>query len=112
MTPYRNPLDASVEEKFNKAHTKCRNIIERTNGVLKNRWRCLLGAREMHYAPKKAIKIVNFCVALHNICITYKCDPVEYTSCDEETDEELISTEPTTYQTAAQEIRNNIANSI
>lgn len=66
----------------------------------------------MHYSPKKAIQIINFCTALHNICIAYKCDPVEYTICDEERDEELILMEATTYQNAAQEIRNSIANLI
>jgi len=38
-----------------------RNCIERLNGVLKNRWRCLIGYRSLHYRPYKAGLIVNAC---------------------------------------------------
>ncbi|XP_036345162.1 protein ALP1-like [Rhagoletis pomonella] len=54
LTTYRSPGDDSSEMKFNEGHSQCRNIIERANGVLKNRWRCILGARELHYTPKKS----------------------------------------------------------
>ncbi|XP_067642467.1 putative nuclease HARBI1 [Eurosta solidaginis] len=33
MTPHWNPDEGSIQMKFNEAHSKCRNIIERTNGV-------------------------------------------------------------------------------
>ncbi|XP_036347987.1 putative nuclease HARBI1 [Rhagoletis pomonella] len=46
LTPYRTPESGSAQAKFNEVHTRCRNIIERRNGVLKNRWRCLLSASE------------------------------------------------------------------
>ena len=39
--------------------------------MLKTRFRCLLGARQLHYKPSKATKIANVCVTLHNICIEY-----------------------------------------
>jgi hypothetical protein len=32
-------------------------------------FRCLLKHRTLHYAPKKASKIINSCVVLHNLCI-------------------------------------------
>lgn len=114
LTPYRTPNTGSVEEKFNDVHSKCRNIIERTNGVLKNRWSCLLGARELYYAPQKAIKITNLCAALHNICIEYKCDSVkEVVSDEEDSDCEFDTTaENNRYLSAAQRIRGNIANSL
>ena len=33
-------------------------------------------ARGLYYTPKKAIQITNICAALHNICISYKCQAV------------------------------------
>ncbi|XP_058985683.1 putative nuclease HARBI1 [Musca domestica] len=71
MTPYRSSQEGSAEAVFNNKHAKARNIIERTIGVLKNRFRCLLGARQLHYKREKATKIANVCSALHNICIAY-----------------------------------------
>ncbi|XP_067128935.1 putative nuclease HARBI1 [Centruroides vittatus] len=45
------------------------NIIEQCNGLLKNRWRCLLKHRVLHYHPETASNIIIACVVLHNICI-------------------------------------------
>ncbi|XP_061395895.1 putative nuclease HARBI1 [Musca vetustissima] len=77
MTPYRSTVEGSPEAIFNTKHAKARNIVERTIGVLKNRFRCLLGARQLHYAPSKATKLTNVCAALHNICIDYGIDSIE-----------------------------------
>lgn len=72
LTPYRNVAENSSEAFFNDQHSKARSIIERTFGILKARYRCLLAARELHYTPEKAAQILNVCCALHNICIDFK----------------------------------------
>ncbi|XP_055905933.1 putative nuclease HARBI1 [Eupeodes corollae] len=77
ITPYRNVEESSLQANFNKKHAQGRNIIERTIGVLKSRFRCLLQARELHYTAKKATKIFNVCAALHNICVKYRLENPE-----------------------------------
>ncbi|XP_036334306.1 putative nuclease HARBI1 isoform X1 [Rhagoletis pomonella] len=74
MAPYRSAAEGSLEAVFNKKHAKARNIVGQTIGVLKNRFRCLLGNRPLHYKPAKATKIANVCAALHNICIEFGSD--------------------------------------
>lgn len=69
MTPLREiPEPGTPEERFNNAFKSGRSIIERCNGVLKNRFRCLLKDRVLHYHPVKASKIVKACAVLHNMC--------------------------------------------
>ncbi|XP_065355967.1 putative nuclease HARBI1 [Calliphora vicina] len=113
MTPHRTPEEGSAAMKFNEIHVKARNVIERTNG---DRWRCTIGARELHYAPKKAAKIINVCCALHNICIYFKCntiandmDNLDHFSIQES---DVVSLASQQYLSAAQNIRNNIGNNL
>ncbi|XP_045475273.1 putative nuclease HARBI1 [Harmonia axyridis] len=68
LTPLRNPL-SEQEERFNNKFKRVRSIIERCNGLLKNRFRCLLKHRVLHYEPKKAVSIIMACCVLHNICL-------------------------------------------
>jgi hypothetical protein len=44
------------------------NTIERVNGNIKSRFRCLLRHRVLHYHTVKAAKIICACAVLHNIC--------------------------------------------
>jgi hypothetical protein len=52
------------KEMFNHAHSSLRNVIERTFGVLKLKWRILLNVPS--YPTKKQSKIIVACMALHN----------------------------------------------
>lgn len=110
MTPYRTPSDGSRESNYNIRHSKTRNIVERTIGVLKNRFRCLLGARELHYSPLKASQIINVVCALHNICIYYRVEDYENNeseveSTEGEGEEENVDSD---YASIARGIRHNI----
>ncbi|CAI6359332.1 unnamed protein product [Macrosiphum euphorbiae] len=69
LTPFNNPV-TDVDQYYNKMQMSTRSIIERSNGVLKMRFRCLLKHRFLHYHPEKCTKIINACTVLHNICIT------------------------------------------
>ncbi|XP_055913458.1 putative nuclease HARBI1 [Eupeodes corollae] len=124
LTPHRTCQEGSPESKFNKAHKAARKIIEQVNGVLKGRWRCILGARELHYEPQKAIQIVNTCCALHNMCIFFKISlPMEYqvdsTILEDTADpsnvlseSDLQSASDAEYLAVGQELRRSIGNSI
>lgn len=56
MTPIYEPQENSSEARYNKWFCKTRSIIERCNGVLKMRFRCLLKHRVLHYSPPKAAR--------------------------------------------------------
>lgn len=117
MTPYRSPNAGSRESMYNIRHSKTRNIVERTIGVLKNRFRCLLGARELHYSPLKASRIINVVCALHNICIYYRVEDYEVneseseSSLEEEYNESSDSSD-SNYASVARNIRGNILASL
>lgn len=68
MTPIINANPDTPESHYTNMHVQTRNIIERTIGLLKARFRCLLVHRVLHYRPKVAASIINACVILHNIC--------------------------------------------
>ncbi|ETN65596.1 hypothetical protein AND_002632 [Anopheles darlingi] len=71
-----NAVPGSREELYNQKHKQAKSIIDRAIALLKTRFRCLLGTKELFYVPKKAATIVNVCVALHNICRAHKiADP-------------------------------------
>lgn len=69
MTPVPNAAEGSPEWRYNLQHASARNVIERCNGVLKNRFRCLLGERKLRYEPEKVGNIVVACCVLHNMCV-------------------------------------------
>lgn len=68
LTPVAHPENHG-EQDYNRSHRSIRNIIERTNGVLKQRFRCIFKHRVLHYSPTRAAKIIYSCAILHNMCI-------------------------------------------
>ncbi|CAB3221877.1 unnamed protein product [Arctia plantaginis] len=67
MTPILNTTEGTPQQYYYDLHVTARNTVERCIGVLKARFRCLLAARALHYAPNTAGQIVNACCVLHNI---------------------------------------------
>ncbi|KAG8181030.1 hypothetical protein JTE90_024776 [Oedothorax gibbosus] len=68
LTPFDAP-STSAQRRYNNAHTRGRCVIERLNGVLKSRFRCLRKHRTLSYMPRSAARIINACAVLHNMCI-------------------------------------------
>ena len=69
LTPIKDAVEETPDGNYNRHQMRTRSIIERLNGVLKMRFRCLLKHRVLHYTPEKCSKIINTCCALHNMCI-------------------------------------------
>lgn len=75
MVPIGNRANLNRnQELFNLFHSRVRYLIERCIGVLKLRFRCILGERELRYHPTKASQIFNSCVVLHNLLIFNRFD--------------------------------------
>lgn len=115
MTPYRSP-SSITQQNFNKKHASGRNIVERTIGVLKSRFRCL--SRTLWYSPLKAVQITNICCALHNLCNFLKVQNT-FEIVREEADDDSVETNEeneiqaeTILQNDANSIRNDIAESL
>ncbi|KAI2650680.1 hypothetical protein H4Q32_000720 [Labeo rohita] len=64
LTPFLNPVTAA-QTRYNTAHAKTRNVIERCFGVLKRRFHCLHG--ELKMKPERVCNIICACVVLHNL---------------------------------------------
>lgn len=72
VVPILNAAAGSPEERYNRHHARARGVIERCNGLLKARWRCLLRHRTLHYMPPRASKITYACIILHNMCLHHR----------------------------------------
>lgn len=69
MTPFRDPHPGTAEYRFNNAHIRARNCIERCIGSLKMRFRCLTKERTARYKPTIVANFLKICAALHNLCL-------------------------------------------
>lgn len=66
LTPLLNPI-TEPERRYNRAHIRTRNVVERSFGILKNRFRCFFNGIQLNLDTAKAA-IVALAV-LHNICL-------------------------------------------
>src|SRR5687768_4116670 len=78
LKPYDNPK-ASKEKLYNKHHRQLQSLIERAIGLLKARFRCLLGERKLRYDPLMSGYIIYSCTVLHNFLLVnnYPVDDIE-----------------------------------
>ncbi|XP_041423516.1 putative nuclease HARBI1 [Xenopus laevis] len=74
MTPFINAT-TPAQVRYNYAHIRTRNTIERTFGLLKSRFRCLdVTGGMLLYDAAKVCEIIMCCCILHNICIEHEND--------------------------------------
>lgn len=62
------------KEYFNRELCAARQIIERCIGLLKVRFRCIMGERKLRYKPTKVGHIIHSCATLHNFLILHRYD--------------------------------------
>lgn len=87
LTPVQHPT-SQAEEQYNASHKQTRQVIERSFGLLKQRFRCLdRSGGYLTYEPGKCCKIVVTCCILHNICVRNNL-PVEDEDCGEDSDDD------------------------
>ena len=96
MTPFHpDKMTCNAKRKYQKAHTKTRNVTERSFGVLKQRFRCLdFSGGAIQLTPSRCCKIILATAVLHNMCITdytplpktlgpFECDDDHHEICHE-----------------------------
>lgn len=57
------------QRRYNQTINSIRHLVERVIGVLKMRFRCILGERQLRYHQTKASKYIYACATLHNYLI-------------------------------------------
>ena len=67
-------------ELFNFLHSSLRNVVERTFGVLKQKWRILKGVPS--FSPRTQKHIIIACMALHNFIRDSKLRDKVFDKCD------------------------------
>lgn len=68
LKPYDSP-NTPAQNLYNKNHRKLRSLVERAIGLLKARFRCLLGENKLRYDPLMSGYIIYSCAVLHNYLI-------------------------------------------
>ena len=82
--PYLNPV-TDLERAYNKWHKSTRSLVERTIGILKQRWRCLdASGGYAHHTPERVARIVIACACLHNCAVEDREPHVDAQDVDED----------------------------
>ncbi|KAG4073525.1 hypothetical protein HA402_000749 [Bradysia odoriphaga] len=78
LKPYDTP-NTPAEKLYNRKHRKLRSLVERSIGLLKARFRCLLNERKLRYDPLMSGYIIYACSTIHNFMIAnnYPVDDLE-----------------------------------
>lgn len=69
MTPFEGHNLTVNQTIYNDLIVSTRTLVERAIGVLKTRFRCIMGERQLRYHETKVSKIVHTCATLHNFLI-------------------------------------------
>lgn len=70
MTPFRPDDVSTPPQRYQKAHTKTRNTIERAFGLWKARFRCFdASGGALQFDPSRCCTIITATAVLHNMCI-------------------------------------------
>lgn len=69
-----NNLNEQASRHYNKRLRSIRSLVERVIGVLKTRFRCLIGERQLRYHQTKVSYVVYACATLHNFLILNRFD--------------------------------------
>lgn len=71
--------NSPAENLYNQTHRKLRSLVERAIGLLKARFRCLLGERKLRYDPVMSGYIIYSCSVLHNFLLSnnYPVDDID-----------------------------------
>lgn len=88
------PGPCGKKEIYNHLHSSLRNVIERSFGVLKMKWRILLDLPS--YPMRKQTKIIIACMALHNFIRDSAVMDEDFEMCDQ--DENYIPVEASSSQ--------------
>ncbi|KAI4468135.1 hypothetical protein MML48_2g00002635 [Holotrichia oblita] len=107
LTPFNNPQEGEPEARFNNHLSMARIKVEHTIGILKSRFRCLLGHRALHCNPIRTAKIIYSCGILHNIASHFNVELPEDVNIMPEQQEANVA-ENNNWFALGTEVRNNI----
>ncbi|PSN31369.1 putative nuclease HARBI1 [Blattella germanica] len=71
FTPVPNPQN-EAENRYNRAHVKTRNIVERSFGAWKRKFSCL--PKKLNIKHKTTTRIIAVCAVLHSVALRYGQD--------------------------------------